>query len=121
MARNRFVPKLQEDVPGTPFGSAEEAWFWFMRCHNLRRSGARMARGESTIRRPCDPDDIYRIAAGLARQGSLGRQHLNVLNEFGSLGYPPDGRIHEERPALGCWQQAMDRMAIVLRGKGLIV
>jgi hypothetical protein len=60
MPRFHYVPRAGSRAPSVPFADAEEAWFWFIRCHRVRRAGARLAGGPTDTVRPCDPDDIYR-------------------------------------------------------------
>jgi hypothetical protein len=116
----RYVPKSFADVPGTAFESAEEAWFWFVRCHQVRREGAQLAEGRGQFARPCDADDIYRAAMTLARQGILVRTHLAVLGKFGLAGRPPDIRRLDEAHAARLWDEALDRLTTILRGKGIV-
>jgi hypothetical protein len=120
MSRRRLVPTLEDDHKETPFSSAEEAWFWFVRCQMVRRSGARLGSGDRRFQRPCDPDDIYCVASHLARQGVLRTRHLRVLSTFGIIGRPPDPRCREEEAAVALWREALDRMSVVLRAKGVI-
>jgi|APTNR8051073442_1049403.scaffolds.fasta_scaffold04486_10 hypothetical protein len=120
MSRHRFVPSFAGDATETPFSGAEEAWFWFVRCQMLRRSGARLGSGERRFQRPCDPDDIYSVASQLFRQGVLRARHLRVLSDFGIIGRPPDRRCAEEETAVALWREALDRMSVILRAKGVI-
>ena len=107
------------DLPLAPFASAEEAWFWFVRCQQVRRDGARFCDG-GNVQRPCDPDDIYVAAMALQRRGFLKVSHLTVLGRFGLLGHPPDVRCHDEHNAARLWDEALDRLSTVLRKKGII-
>ena len=116
----RYVPKSFADIPGTAFGSAEEAWFWFVRCNQVRREGAQLAQGMGQFARPCDADDIYRAVMALARRGVLAGKHLAVLGKFGIAGRPPDARRADETTAARLWDEALDRLTTVLRGKGIV-
>jgi len=104
----------------TPFSCAEEAWFWFIRCQRLRREGARIGAATSAIQRPCDPDDVYRVVASLARAGRISRLHMVILERFGQLGCPPDARCCGESLAARIWDQALAHIAVPLRQKGII-
>src|SRR5512132_1109909 len=82
LSRARHVPKTVADIPGTAFTTAEEAWFWFVRCHQVRREGAQLAAGNGQFARPCDPDDVYRAVMGLARRGIFAGSHLDGAREI---------------------------------------
>ncbi len=120
MSHLRYVPKSFAEVSGTAFGSAEEAWFWFVRCHQVRREGAQLAGGTGLFERPCDADDIYCAVKTLSRQGLLAGTHLAVLGKFGLAGRPPDVRAPDEATAARLWDEALDRLTTVLRGKGIV-
>lgn len=120
MRPRRLVSKSHADAPQRPFATAEEAWFWFIRCQFLRRAGARLSKGSASHERPCEPDDIYRAVAALARKGLLHRPHLSTLATFGQAGRPPDGRCPEEQRAVGWWREAMEGLGQVLREKGIM-
>ncbi len=79
-----------------------------------------MRSDEAYIVRPCDPDDIYRIAMELVRARILGRHHLKVLAAFGFQERAPDSRLREEDRAWRLWDEALDRMTTVLRKKGIV-
>ncbi len=120
MSRCRYIPRKQSLAPSFPFLDAEEAWLWFMRSQRARREGMRMRADESQVVRPCDPDDIYRVAMGLAREKRIGRHHLKVLGAFGLLERAPDPRLREENRAWCLWDEALDLMSTVLRRKGIV-
>lgn len=120
MPREKYVPKPIYDVPVQPFTTAQEAWFWFIRCHRLRRLGARFADGPGQVARPCDPDDIYRAVKGLARRRRIGPEHVDVLLRFGIRESPPDSRCADERRPALLWAESLDRLTTVLRSKGIL-
>lgn len=103
----------------SPFGSAEEAWFWFVRCQIVRRDGARFS-ASSGLFRPCDPDDVYLVIIALKRQRVLTGLHLETLGRFGMLGRPPDARCREQESAARLWDEALDRLTTPLREKGIV-
>ncbi|MFO1145629.1 MAG: hypothetical protein U1E33_03300 [Rhodospirillales bacterium] len=120
MSMLRFAPRSRSEVPINSFSSAEEAWFWFVRCQAgapRRRSAERRCR---RLSRPCDPDDIYCAIIGLQRRGVISGAHLAVLGHFGLLGRAPDARCAEEAVAAQRWAEALDRLATVLRAKGIV-
>ena len=120
--RRRYVPRLEEEKSATPFASAEEAWFWFVRCQRIRREGGTFRHASTaSLERPCDPDDIYRATIRLVSEKILHRQHLTVLGTFGLLGRPPDPRQDDEDSAARLWQEALESLAGVLRSKHIIV
>ena len=121
MSQKRFMPRgYNAALPSSPFANAEEAWFWFVRCQEARRQGARCASAAGAFQRPCDPDDIYRAVLALLRGGRIRQAHLHVLGRFGLLGRPPDRRCGDERPLAPLWEEALDRLATILGDKGLL-
>jgi hypothetical protein len=121
MSHLRYVPKTLSDLPTTAFDSSEEAWFWFIRCQQVRREGAQLSTGCGGFSRPCDPDDVYRAVMSLTRQGLLARAHLAVLGTFGISGRPPDARRADEGQAARLWEEALDRLSTILKAKGIVV
>ena len=120
MPRTRFIPRPYYDTPTAPFVDAEEAWFWFMRCQRAREEGARFKETPGSVTRPCDPDDLYRAVVDLVQRRLIGREHLRVLGVFGFLERPPDPRCREEERPARLWDEALDRLATILRPKGII-
>ncbi len=120
MRRRRYVPLGAKEIEATMFLNTEEAWFWFIRCQELRREGARFEADQSDMVRPCDPDDIYRAVMSLVRNKKLAPIHLRVLGRYGLRGAPPDPRCREEETDFRCWDQAMDLLTTILRSKGII-
>lgn len=119
MSTLRYVPRVIAEVPVNAFESAEEAWFWFVRCQQVRREGAQLS-GGGAFSRPCDPDDIYRAIVGLHHRGLVGRTHLTVLGTFGLIGRPPDARCADEATAARLWAEALDRLSTILQAKGIV-
>ena len=120
MSRERFIPKPSYDTPIVPFETAEDAWFWFIRCQRLRRAGARLSDGPGDTARPCDPDDIYRAVRELAVRRCLRPEHLDVLARFGVRESPPDTRCREESRAARLWAESLDSLASVLKSKAIV-
>jgi hypothetical protein len=119
MASVRSAPQSYDCSPTAAFSSAEEAWFWFVRCQQVRRDGARF--GDSgSLQRPCDPDDVYLAAVTLHRRGLLNTPHMTVLGQFGLRGHPPDARCRNEQRAAQLWDEALDRLNTILRAKGIV-
>jgi hypothetical protein len=118
--RPRYVPKTYHELPTVPFIDAAQAWFWFIRCQQARRDGARFEEAAGGIRRPCDPDDLYRAAVALERRKAIGREHLRVLAAYGLAGRPPDARCREEERPARLWAEALDRLTTVLKAKGIV-
>jgi hypothetical protein len=112
-------PPAAAVLSGVPFDSAEQAWFWFVRCQMVRRDGARLP-ASGGMQRPCDPDDIYVALLALQRRAVLHADHLNTLGRYGVQGRPPDPRCREEMAAAKLWDEALDRLTTVLRDKGII-
>lgn len=120
MRRDRFMPRPLSHRPAAPFASAEAAWMWFWQCQSQREAGARFVADVGETARPCDPDDIYRIAARLYRRRDLGRRHLEVLACFGRRLTPPDGRLAEEAGAARDWRDGLNRLEPALAAKGIV-
>jgi len=119
MPRFRYVAKAPSVAPTVPFANAAEAWFWFVRCQQIRRDGARFDGGGETMR-PCDPDDIYRAVSALVRAGRIGRDHLKTLVTFGLRESAPDSRSPAERRAARLWDESLGHLATVLRRKAIV-
>ncbi len=120
MRRQRYIPKSHGQQPATAFESAEEAWFWFVRCQQVRRDGARLDPELDSTSRPCDPDDVFCAADRLLRSGVIGSAHAKVLGSFGVLQRTPDPRCPEQARAARFWTEAMDRLSSPLRAKGIV-
>ena len=120
MRRQRYFPKNHGQQPATAFESAEEAWFWFVRCQQVRRDGAKLDPELDSTSRPCDPDDVYCAADRLLRTGLIGSAHAKVLGYFGLLQQTPDSRCPEQAQAARFWTEAMDRLSSPLRAKGIV-
>ena len=120
MQHKRHILKPRPDYPVTPFDTAQEAWFWFVRCQKMRDAGARFQEGMTQAARPCEPDDLDRAVVTLARDGRIGKAHLSVLRRFGVAERPPDPRCREEEYAARLWDDALDGLTTVLRHKGII-
>lgn len=120
MRRQRYFPKHQSHQPAVAFESAEEAWFWFIRCQQVRLDGARLDNDIDATPRPCDPDDVYRVAARLVRRGAISPLHIKVLGHYGLLQRTPDPRCAEQAKAARFWAEAIDRLSSPLRAKGIV-
>ncbi|SDE37408.1 hypothetical protein [Rhodospira trueperi] len=118
--RARHVPRPLSQRATRPFDSAEEAWFWFQRARLNRAEGARLAADPLATARPCDPDDIVRAVRRLAHANVLERRHLRVLDRHGRRLTPPDARLPEEKADAALWDEALDRLTMPLRTKGIV-
>jgi hypothetical protein len=119
-SRNFRTPKPLPETETVPFGSAEEAWFWFIQAQQARNDGARFVLGAGLIPRPCGPTDILSILDRLYRQRRLLRDHLLVLRHYGRRMLPPDPRRVKEFHAYKVWTEALARLAPVFQRKGII-
>ena len=120
MSKQRYVVKPRPQKHIVPFDSAEEAWFWFMRCTRARVDGARFDESATQQARPCDPDDLYRIAMGLRRRRVLTDAHLRVLADYAWREVPPDPRVREQERAVRLWDEALDRLTTPLIARGIV-
>lgn len=104
-----------------PFANAEEAWFWYLACHEAKLEGARVVAGRGAIARPCDPQDIYLAAARLLDGGHLRPHHLRVMIRYGRAMLPPDpDRPHHQLDLLH-WREAMSRLGGALKARGIMM
>ena len=120
MQRGRIVPKSHPMPPTQPFDTAEEAWWWFVRCHVVRREGGRFQRSALSFGRPCEPDDIYRWVRALARAGRIGPPHLDFLERNGLPGHAPDDRNMAQAADCRRWGEALRQLEAVLRSRGAL-
>ena len=118
--RRRYTPRTPDARPTQPFDTAEEAWFWFARSQRIRAEGLRFDTSSATMTRPCDPDDIYRIAIDLFRRGRLRTEHLNILARFGLMERAPDLRCANELHAHHYWEEALMILANAFRRKDIV-
>jgi hypothetical protein len=102
---------------GTPFASAEEAWFWTASVLRARREGG--SGGNGYRKPPCEPDDILRCLDRLYRARLIDAAHAQVLQIWGERQMPPDpGRRGGGERQL--WREALERLSPILREKGIV-
>ncbi len=70
--------------------------------------------------RPCFPDDIFRAVKSLKERRIIREKHVQVMNVYGHLERPPDPRCEEEARSYVLWDQALDRLATVLKTKDIV-
>ena len=121
-AVKRMVPRGRGHAmlpnQGQPFRSAEEAWFWTMRCLMARQEGGS---GRSvSVPRPCTPDDVVKCLDGLYRQRRIDLAHARVLCAWGRRGMVPDPFYAAERGEATLWRDALQRLEWPLRVKGIV-
>ena len=119
--KERYSPRGPADIAAVPFGSAEEAWFWFIQAQAARNDGARFAMGQGLVPRPCEPLDIMKAVDSLYRNRRLIMEHLLVLRHYGRRMMPPDPRRVKEYVAWKIWKEALERIEPVLARKGIVV
>lgn len=107
-------------IDGTPFDSAEEAWFWSLQAEDAKAAGARVVAGRGLVQRPCEPADVMRAVDRLYRSRALLRDHLHVLAHYGRRLSAPDPERFREQRAHGLWGEAFDRLTPILRDKGIV-
>lgn len=120
MTEQRLFPKPLSAREITPFPSARQAWFWFVRCQTARIEGARVVADAGEVVRPCDPDDVYNAVMRLKNSGVLNERHLLVLEYFGLVEREPDPRDPREKGKDDLWQQALDALENVLITRGIV-
>ena len=112
-------PPLRREDP-EPFGSAEEAWFWF-----IERAASSAGRPSHTGRgcavwRPCSPADVHGVVHRLYRQRRLLRDHLAVLTHYGRRRRAPDPGRRGQQRAHCLWTEAIGRLEPALRRHGIV-
>lgn len=120
MARDRFTPKPTAAPAVEPFGSAEQAWFWFVQAYDARSQGARVVAGVADVPRPCEPLDILQTVDRLYRQRRLLIDHVRVMAHYGRRLTPPDPGRPRERRADMLWREGLGQLDPVLRRKGIV-
>ncbi len=120
MTEQRLFPKPLSEREITPFASARQAWFWFVRCQTARFEGARVVADAGEVVRPCDPDDVYNAVMRLKKAGTLQDRHLQVIEYFGLVEREPDPRDPREKGKDTLWQQAMTALENVLITRGIV-
>jgi len=103
-------PRFFYGTSGTPFVDAAEAWFWTLDCCEALEDGAHI--GSLRIGRPCDHDDVVIAMARL----ELPPTHARTVVAWGKKRTPPP----EGTDARCFWDEAMDRLSVVLRAKGIV-
>lgn len=120
MARPRFMPRPLLTSTTEPFRCAEEAWLWYAHCQMARLAGCRPRADMADIPRPCDPDDIHREAMRLFRSGRLSQGHLRVLAELATRLVSDGGTTPWSEGQDSLWREALDKLEISLRNKGIV-
>jgi len=120
MRRKSRAPRTTPLRRTTPFQSAEEAWFWYIRCQKARNDGARMEVDMAREARPCEPDDMYRAVKTLSDNKKITPHHVHVLAKYGHHERPPDPRCQEEVRPHRLWEEALDKLTTLLKKKDII-
>lgn len=120
MRVTRFAPRPYSERDLHLFDCAEQAWLWFSRCQLARVEGVRFTADCGDVARPCDPDDIYRAVARLVAAGQLNDRHVAVLGRFGCRLAPPDPWAGDDPGDARLWAEAMERLDLLLRAKGIV-
>jgi len=121
MGRPHFQPRPLQSLQGEPFADAEEAWMWYSYCQLARLAGCRPRAGLAAVARPCDPDDIHRVAMVLARRGILLPPHVRVLAEIGALLAGSTSSVSLPMLQNRLWIEALSRLEPALRAKGIVL
>jgi hypothetical protein len=116
----RRLPSMPFPANTQPFACAEQAWLWTMAALITRREGARYSANKGAVSRPCDADDIVRCLDALYQQQRISLAHARVLRIWGERQIAPSASVAVERRDHGLWVEALDRLAWLLRIKGII-
>ncbi len=100
------------------FENAEEAWFWY--CRYDERNGFKLNNSSNRIIRVCNLDDIYLVVSKLYLAKKISERHLKTLIKYGRMQIVPDERIEEEKDEALWWSDAMDKIEIILKNKGIV-
>ena len=103
-----------------PFRSAEEAWIWTMAALRARRDGARYTVNRGLISRPCEPDDVIRCLDALYRRRRIDLVHARILRIWGERQLAPNPMYATERCDYRLWREALERLEMPLRVKGIV-
>jgi len=120
MRRKTRAPRPSPLRRTTPFQSAEEAWFWYVRCQKARDDGAKMEVDLTRDGRPCELEDVYRAVKRLSDCRKISGHHIRVLVAYGKGDRPPDPRCREEAEPYRLWTEALDKLTTVLKQKDII-
>ena len=101
------------------FNSAEEAWLWFCKYESMVKSKPKNS--SCRIVRPCYLDDIYIAVSRLYLARKISERHVKTLIKYGKLQLIPDERISDEYMEAMWWQDAMDKLEILLIKKGIVI
>lgn len=99
-----------------PFASAAAAWFWTMQALVARRDGAVLRGGVGKVERPCEPDDVVKCLDRLYRTRRIDLQHARILRIWGERGEEP-----KRGSDAAIWREAMQRLDLPLREKGIVL
>lgn len=114
------VRPISDQVDYELFENAEAAWFWFLAAQKAKQDGARFSAGLATIPRPCEPLDILKVVDRLYRNRRLLMDHVQVLRHYGLRMCPPDKRRPKEVRAYRLWNEALDRIEVILVEKNIV-
>jgi len=103
----------------TRFCHAADAWFWAVAALASRRDGCRTSWGIG-IMRPCEPDDVMKCVDQLYQNRRITIGHARVLLKWGRRRVAPSNREPTEVDEARLWDEALVRLAWVLRAKGII-
>ena len=104
-------------MTATPFPTAEAAWFWCMRALAARRDGVP---SPAHADRPCAPDSIVLALDQLYRRRRIDRVHSRILRIWGERGVAPDPHFPADRADARLWREALDRLELPLRVRGIV-
>jgi len=121
MGRSRYTIRPTEEVLGSPFLDAEQAWLWAAHAVRYDEPGAHLTSNLATLRRPCEPRDIIFLACRLRRQGVISGLEFGTLCRFGAKDRPPDDRDQEEVRDCQFWERALTKIEPALIRKGIVV
>jgi hypothetical protein len=118
-----YLTATRRPVPlAEPFATAEDCWLWTAQTLLARREGVRCRAGiGGNGIKPCTPDDVLNILNRLYYRRRIDLIHARVLRHWGDIGWPPDPTALSEMRDHAIWVDALDRMHLPLKIKGIVV
>lgn len=103
-------------LPNAPFPSVDMAWFWTIRA--MQAGPTRRAEAPDSGRR--QREDVIKCLDTLYRNRRIDMLHVRIMRIWGLRGVAPNPTRVRERSDWRVWHEAMDRLDMVLRARGIV-
>ncbi|MBN1324902.1 MAG: hypothetical protein JW974_01665 [Alphaproteobacteria bacterium] len=97
------------------FHNAEQLWFWFLYSRQVRNGFSQ--KNISSTKRVCELLDVETLITKLYLSGSLTREQLDIMKEFGDKHRCPHQHIWAENHKAAVWHSAMQILESAARNK----